>query len=87
MESPGRSCEDDSGEAIHSAEEISQERLFTLISVLIALTGISIGWLFPAAASATYAAPTREKYYVDEVYDARLSNPFWLVHAKGYGDL
>src|SRR5439155_24469592 len=32
------------GEAIPSREAITQERLFTLISVMIALTGISIGW-------------------------------------------
>src|SRR6185436_5065319 len=40
----GLATHESAAEASHDPAEISQERLFTLISVMIALTGIGIGW-------------------------------------------
>ncbi|HUQ33524.1 MAG TPA: NADH-quinone oxidoreductase subunit L [Pyrinomonadaceae bacterium] len=72
------------GERAHSAEEVSQERLFTGISVLIALAGIGIGL------AAFKKRPLREmprllenKYYVDEVYNAALINPIKVGSREG----
>jgi NADH-quinone oxidoreductase subunit L len=71
-------------ERAHSAQEVSQERLFTGISVLIALAGIGIGW------AAFRKRPLREmprllenKYYVDEVYNAVLINPIKVGSREG----
>jgi NADH-quinone oxidoreductase subunit L len=71
-------------ERAHSAEEVSRERLFTGISVLIALAGIGIGW------AAFKKRPLREmprllenKYYVDEVYNAALINPIKVGSREG----
>jgi NADH-quinone oxidoreductase subunit L len=71
-------------ERAHSAEEVSQERLFTGISVLIALAGLGIGW------AAFKKRPLREmprllenKYYVDEVYNAALINPIKVGSREG----
>jgi NADH-quinone oxidoreductase subunit L len=71
-------------ERAHSAEEVGQERLFTGISVLIALAGIGIGWMF------FRKRPLREmprllenKYYVDEVYNAALINPIKAGSREG----
>lgn len=66
-------------EAIPSAAEISQERLFALISVAIALLGIGIGWLmFQAQPLRRMPRLLENKYYVDEIYDATIINP---IHA------
>ena len=72
------------GEAIPSAEEISQERIFTLISVLIALTGISIGWfMFQQQPLRRMPRLLEEKYYVDELYDATIIQPILVVSREG----
>ena len=66
-------------EAIPSAAEISQERLFALISVAIALLGIGIGWLtFQAQPLRRMPRLLENKYYVDEIYDVTIINP---IHA------
>jgi len=71
-------------EVVHSPEEISKERLFTLISVVIALAGIGIGWVMfqrqPLRAMPTLLA---NKYYVDEVYDATIINPIKVGSREG----
>jgi NADH-quinone oxidoreductase subunit L len=72
------------GESSHSAEEISKERLFTLISVLIALTGISIGWfMFRQQPIRQMPALLENKYYVDEIYDATIINPLVVGSREG----
>ena len=66
-------------ERTHSPEEISAERLFTIISVLIALAGIGAGWFwFQKRPLQKMPRLIEEKYYVDEIYDAAIINP---IHA------
>jgi NADH-quinone oxidoreductase subunit L len=73
-----------SAEAIPSAEEISQERLFTLISVLIAFTGISIGWfMFKNQPLRRMPRLLDNKYYVDEIYDAAIIRPILVISREG----
>jgi NADH-quinone oxidoreductase subunit L len=74
----------DHGEPIPSAEEISQERVFTLISVLIALTGISIGWfMFKNQPLRRMPRLLESKYYVDEIYDATIIRPILVMSREG----
>jgi NADH-quinone oxidoreductase subunit L len=72
------------GEVIPNHEEINQERLFTLISVLIALTGISIGWfMFTNQPLRKMPRLLENKYYVDEIYDAAVIQPIVLISREG----
>lgn len=65
-------------------EEITQERLFTLISVLIAVTGISIGWFsFKNEPLRQMPRLLENKYYVDEIYDATVIRPILVVSREG----
>jgi len=74
----------DHGETVHSAEGITQERIFTLISVLIALTGISIGWfMFTKQPLRHMPRLLENKYYVDEIYDAAIIQPILIVSREG----
>ena len=68
----------------HSTAEISAERSLALLSVLIALAGIGIGWLV-FQKRPTLAMPTilENKYYVDEIYDAALIHPIETVSREG----
>ena len=66
--------------AAHSPEEISQERLLALVSVLIAATGIAAGWfLFQKRPLLRLPSILENKYYVDEIYDATIINPIHLI--------
>ncbi|MDX6501127.1 MAG: NADH-quinone oxidoreductase subunit [Blastocatellia bacterium] len=70
--------------AIPSQEEITQERLFTLISVLIALTGISIGWfMFKNQPLRQMPRLLENKYNVDEIYDAAIIQPILVISREG----
>jgi NADH-quinone oxidoreductase subunit L len=72
------------GEAIPGPEEINQERLFALISVLIALTGISIGWfMFQQQPLRKMPRLLENKYYVDELYDATIIQPILVSSREG----
>jgi NADH-quinone oxidoreductase subunit L len=72
------------GEAIPSPEEIRQEQMFALISVLIALTGISIGWfMFKNQPLRQMPALLENKYYVDEIYDATVIRPILVISREG----
>jgi len=72
------------GEALPTQEEITQERLFTLISVLIALTGISIGWFrFKHQPLRQMPRLLENKYHVDEIYDATIIRPILIVSREG----
>jgi NADH-quinone oxidoreductase subunit L len=71
-------------EVIPSSEELTQERLFTLISVLIALTGISIGWfMFKNQPMRQMPRLLENKYYVDEIYDTAIIQPILVVSREG----
>jgi len=72
------------GESIPGAAEISQERLFTLISVMIALTGIGIGWfMFQKQPLRQMPGLLENKYYVDEIYDATIIQPIKVGAREG----
>ena len=72
------------GEALHNPAEISQERLFTLISVLIAITGIGIGWMmFQKQPLRRMPGLLEQKYYVDEIYDATIVKPILVTSREG----
>jgi NADH-quinone oxidoreductase subunit L len=71
-------------EAIPSQEQIGQERLFTLISVLIALTGISMGWfMFKHQPLRAMPRLLERKYYVDEIYNAAIIRPILELSREG----
>ncbi|HYH87015.1 MAG TPA: NADH-quinone oxidoreductase subunit L, partial [Pyrinomonadaceae bacterium] len=63
-------------EHAHDPAEVKSERIFTLISVAIALIGIGIGWTW-FKRRPLYEMPRllEEKYYVDEIYDAAIIGP------------
>jgi NADH-quinone oxidoreductase subunit L len=70
--------------AVHSPEEIRTERLFTLLSVLIALSGIAIGWvMFNRQPLRQMPRLLENKYYVDEVYDTAVIKPIHVVSREG----
>jgi NADH-quinone oxidoreductase subunit L len=63
-------------EHAHSPEEIRTERLLAMVSVLIALGGIGIGWYtFRRRPLLAMPRVLENKYYVDEIYDATIINP------------
>src|ERR1051325_5908862 len=68
----------------HSAEEINAERLLALISVLIALAGIGVGWvIFKKRPLLQLPRILENKYYVDEIYDAALIHPIEAGSREG----
>src|SRR6185369_1019732 len=63
-------------EHAHDNAEVSQERLFTGISILVGLIGIGIGWtVFRKRPLLEMPRLLENKYYVDEAYDAALIEP------------
>jgi NADH-quinone oxidoreductase subunit L len=71
-------------EAVHSPAEISQERLFTLISIMVAITGIAIGWvMFQKQPLRGMPRLLEHKYYVDEIYDAAVIQPILVTSREG----
>jgi len=65
-------------------EEVSQERLFALISIAIALAGIGIGWLmFNSQPVRQMPRLLENKYYVDEIYDTAIINPIEDTSREG----
>jgi NADH-quinone oxidoreductase subunit L len=72
------------GERVPASEEVSQERLFTGISVLIALAGIGIGWtIFRKRPLMQMPRLLENKYYVDEFYNVALINPIKVGSREG----
>jgi NADH-quinone oxidoreductase subunit L len=72
------------GEAFHSPEEIREERLLALLSVLIALLGIATGWLiFMRRPLLQMPRILENKYYVDEIYDTTIINPINVGSREG----
>jgi NADH-quinone oxidoreductase subunit L len=72
------------GHETPSSQEINEERLLALVSVLIALTGIGIGW-FVFQHQPVRAMPRllENKYYVDEIYDAVIIQPIKVGSSEG----
>jgi NADH-quinone oxidoreductase subunit L len=71
-------------EHAHSPEEIRTERLLALVSVLIALSGMGLGWyVFRRRPSLEMPRVLENKYYVDEIYDATIINPINVVSREG----
>lgn len=71
-------------ESSHSPDEIRQERLLALLSVLIALLGIATGWLiFKKRPLLQMPRILENKYYVDEIYDAAIINPIHVGSREG----
>jgi NADH-quinone oxidoreductase subunit L len=67
-----------------SAEEVRDERIFSGISVLIALTGIGLGWaLFQRRPLLKLPRLLENRYYVDEIYDAAIINPIKVGSREG----
>jgi NADH-quinone oxidoreductase subunit L len=67
-----------------SAEEIKEERLLALISVLIAMAGIGAGWvIFQKRPLLEMPRILENKYYIDEVYDATIIHPIEVGAREG----
>ncbi|HEX8722858.1 MAG TPA: NADH-quinone oxidoreductase subunit L [Pyrinomonadaceae bacterium] len=63
-------------EHAHDPAEVSQERLFTGISIAVGLVGIGLGWaLFGRRPLLKLPRLLENKYYVDEIYDAAVVEP------------
>ena len=70
--------------AAHNPEEITQERIFTLISIMVAITGIAIGWvMFQKQPLRRMPRLLENKYYVDEIYDAAVIKPILVTSREG----
>ncbi|MFL6229484.1 MAG: NADH-quinone oxidoreductase subunit L, partial [Pyrinomonadaceae bacterium] len=64
--------------------EVSRERLFTGISVIVGLVGIGIGWAyFRKRPLAQMPKLLENKYYVDELYDAAIIEPIKAGSREG----
>ncbi|MFL6255656.1 MAG: NADH-quinone oxidoreductase subunit L [Pyrinomonadaceae bacterium] len=71
-------------EHAHDPAEVSQERLFTGISIVVGLLGIGLGWmLFSKRPLLKMPRLLENKYYVDEAYDAALINPIKTASREG----
>jgi len=70
--------------ATHSPEEISAERMLALVSIIIALLGIGMGWyLFQRRPLLQMPRLLENKYYVDEIYDKALIRPIEAGSREG----
>jgi NADH-quinone oxidoreductase subunit L len=86
--SPFHALGESSNAEKNSAEEIREERLLTLVSMLIALAGIVTGWvIFQKRPLLQMPRILEDKYYVDEMYDAALINPIEVVSREGFWKL
>ncbi len=73
------------GAELASAEEIKEERLFALISVLIAMAGIGTGWLiFEKRPLLQMPRILEHKYYIDEIYGAAVIHPIEVGAREGF---
>jgi NADH-quinone oxidoreductase subunit L len=71
-------------EHAHDPAEVSSERLFTGISILVGLIGIGIGWMvFRKRPLLEMPRLLENKYYVDEAYDAAIIEPVKTASREG----
>jgi NADH-quinone oxidoreductase subunit L len=78
------SLEETPGEEAHSPGETREERLLALVSVLIAASGIGLGWMiFKKRPLLQMPRILEKKYYVDEIYDAAVINPILVGSREG----
>ncbi|MBA3241966.1 MAG: hypothetical protein H0T60_12130, partial [Acidobacteria bacterium] len=71
-------------EHAHDPAEVRWERIFSGVSVAIALLGIGIGWtFFRRRPLAKMPRVLENKYYVDEIYDAAVINPIKTGSREG----
>jgi NADH-quinone oxidoreductase subunit L len=71
-------------EHAHDQVEVSRERLFTGISIVVGLLGIGLGWMvFSKRPLMKLPRLLENKYYVDEAYDAALINPIKTASREG----
>jgi NADH-quinone oxidoreductase subunit L len=71
-------------EHAHDPAEVRAERIFSGISVAIALAGIGIGWtVFRKNPLREMPRLLENKYYVDEAYDAAIINPIKVGSREG----
>ncbi|MBA3248316.1 MAG: NADH-quinone oxidoreductase subunit L, partial [Pyrinomonadaceae bacterium] len=71
-------------EHAHDPSEVRMERIFSGISVAIALLGIGLGWLlFGRKPLLAMPRLLENKYYVDEAYDAAIINPIKVGSREG----
>ena len=71
-------------EALHSPEEVKEERLLAMVSVLLALAGIAAGWfVFKKQPLRQMPHVLEQKYYVDEIYDAAIIRPIETGSREG----
>ncbi|MDT7808248.1 MAG: NADH-quinone oxidoreductase subunit [Acidobacteriota bacterium] len=71
-------------EHAHDPAEVSRERRFTLISIVVGLIGIGIGWtVFRRRPLLEMPRLLENKYYVDEGYDRLLIEPIKTGSREG----
>ncbi|HEX8129424.1 MAG TPA: NADH-quinone oxidoreductase subunit L [Pyrinomonadaceae bacterium] len=71
-------------EHAHDPAEVRAERIFSGISVAIALVGLGIGWtVFRKNPLRVMPRLLENKYYVDEAYDAAIINPIKTGSREG----
>jgi len=79
-ETPGAA----SSEETPRPQEINEGRLLALVSVMIALIGIGIGWfVFQRQPARAMPRLLENKYYVDEIYDAAIIQPIKVGSREG----
>jgi NADH-quinone oxidoreductase subunit L len=71
--------------ATHSAEEISTERTLAILSVILALVGIGIGWtMFSRQPLRRLPRILVEKWRVDELYNGYIVDPLTRLSREGF---
>src|SRR5882724_2362378 len=79
-EAPGSA----SSEETPNPQEVNEERLLALVSVMIALTSNGIGWfMFQRKPLLAMPRLLENKYYVDEIYDAAIIQPIKVGAREG----
>jgi NADH-quinone oxidoreductase subunit L len=70
--------------AVHSPEELNEERLLALLSLALAIAGIGIGWvLFKKEPLKQMPKLFENKWYLDEIYNRNIVDPITNVSRKG----
>lgn len=68
----------------HSPEEIAAERMLAIVSVLLAIAGIAIGWLmFRNNPLRKMPRLFERKWYVDELYNGYIVDPLTRLSREG----